>query len=258
MLQLVRNTTLVVTPILFFYDRNLPIEYLFSADNRFFIFYWLFIPMLIWFMYEKKIHISISNRKDGNSQQSDKSVENNILPKKKSVFAETLKEFSKGWRDSEVKHSGMNYVYYYILTIILAIIFFFVIGISLNLLFEWDGSAFWIIIFVVSAFLGGTLADKIVKKVKGSSDNFYKTPDSDKMISSAKTKMLEYYKNSPGYYWFQILGFALLMSVPLTMIIFIAIDYFFQGSVKYDYQFIGIYLTCFILISINFHNHYQK
>ena len=67
MLQLIRNTTLVVTPILFFYDRNLPIEYLFSVDNRFFLFYWLFIPMLIWFFFDNKITVSISSRNKNNS-----------------------------------------------------------------------------------------------------------------------------------------------------------------------------------------------
>ncbi|MDB3951801.1 hypothetical protein N9424_02330 [Gammaproteobacteria bacterium] len=67
MLKLIRNTTLVVTPILFFYDRNLPIEYLFSVDNRFFLFYWLFIPMLIWFFFDNKITVSISGRNKNNS-----------------------------------------------------------------------------------------------------------------------------------------------------------------------------------------------
>tara|TARA_B100000768_G_C11189798_1_gene336798 strand:+ start:127 stop:864 length:738 start_codon:yes stop_codon:yes gene_type:complete len=91
-------------------------------------------------------------------------------------------------------------------------------------------------------------------------ENYAKRLDdsSDRMVISAKIKMLDYYKNSPVYYWYQILVFSSLMSVPLTLLIFSIIDYFFQGSIKYDYEFIGIYLTCLLLISTNFHNHYQK
>ena len=258
MLQLIRNTTLVVTPILFFYDRNLPIEYLFSPDNRFFLFYWLFVPMLIWFFYEKKIHISISNRNDNDSNISSHSEENISLPKKKSRFNEVKSILAESWKESAPNHSGTYFVYWYILQILLTIIFFFIIGMPLYFIFGWDSLAFYIITILISAGLGSLSADEIVKKVKSNSDTFYKNPDPDKMISSAKTKMLNYYKNSPGYYWFQILMFALLTSVPLTMIIFSIIDYFFQGSIKYDYEFIGIYLLCFVLISINFHKHYQK
>ena len=183
MLQLVRNTTLVVTPILFFYDRNLPIEYLFSADNRFFLFYWLFIPMLIWFLYEKKIHISISNRNDY--------------------------EPNKNSEEQVIKNSNND----------------------------------------VQSENFGTKMENYAKRLDDSSD---------KIVSSAKIKMLNYYKNSPVYYWYQILLFSLLMSVPLTLLIVGIIDYLFQGSIKYNYEFIPIYLTCFLLISTIFHNHYQK
>ena len=53
-LIVLRTTTFVVALIGFYYQRNLPFDYLISADNtRWFIAYWLFIPMLIWFVVEK-------------------------------------------------------------------------------------------------------------------------------------------------------------------------------------------------------------
>ena len=62
-LKLVRNIVLAVTPILFLYDRHLPFTYLFSPDNKFFIFYWLFIPMLIWFISDKNKSVKKENNK---------------------------------------------------------------------------------------------------------------------------------------------------------------------------------------------------
>ena len=87
-------------------------------------------------------------------------------------------------------------------------------------------------------------------------DNFDKR--SNEMISEAKTKMLGYYNNSLGYYWFQILGASLLMSVPLVLLIFAVIEYFSLGLIKNDNQLVALYLTCSALITINFHRHYQK
>lgn len=166
MLQLIRNTTLVVTPILFFYDRNLPIEYLFSANNRFFLFYWLFIPMLIWFLYEKKIHISISNRNDYEPNKNSHSEENFASPKKKSTFNEVKSIIAESWEESAPNHTGRYFGYWYILQIFLTIIFFFIIGVPLISIFGWDTTAFYVITLIVSAGLGGISADEIVKKIK--------------------------------------------------------------------------------------------
>lgn len=81
---------------------------------------------------------------------------------------------------------------------------------------------------------------------------------SDKWISEAKTKMLGYYNNSPAYYWFQIIGFSLSMSVLLVLLIFIVDEYFSIGLLNNDNQLVALYLTCSALITISFHRHYQK
>ena len=171
MLQLIRNTTLVVTPILFFYDRNLPIEYLLSADNRFFLFYWFFIPMLIWFLYENRIHISVSNRSEHDGNKNSICEENISSPKKKSIFNEVKSTLSEVWEETASNHSGKYFAYFYILQIVLTIILFFIIGMPLSFIFGWESGAFYIIIILVSAGLGNISAEEIVKKIKKSNDN---------------------------------------------------------------------------------------
>ena len=53
-LSVLRGVVLVVAPIGFFYQRDLPFTYLVSVDNTtWFIAYWLFLPMAIWYAVEK-------------------------------------------------------------------------------------------------------------------------------------------------------------------------------------------------------------
>ena len=50
----IRGVVLVVAPIGFFFQRDLPFAYLVSVDNTtWFIAYWLFLPMAIWYAIEK-------------------------------------------------------------------------------------------------------------------------------------------------------------------------------------------------------------
>ena len=52
-LNILRGGVLVVAPIGFFFQRDLPFTYLFSVNNTtWFLAYWLFIPMAIWFTIE--------------------------------------------------------------------------------------------------------------------------------------------------------------------------------------------------------------
>jgi hypothetical protein len=166
MLQTIRTTTLIVTPILFFYERNLPIEYLFSVDNRFFLFYWLFVPMLIWFLYEKKIHVSVSNRNDNDENLNSYSKENIKSSKDNSTFNKIKLELAEVWEESAINHSGKYSFYFHILGTVLAIIFLIIIGPSLYAIFGWDSAAFHIITILISMGLGGMFADEIVKKIK--------------------------------------------------------------------------------------------
>jgi len=87
-------------------------------------------------------------------------------------------------------------------------------------------------------------------------DNFDRR--SNEMVSEAKTKMLSYYNNSPSYYWFQIIGFALISSVPIVLFLAIGIEYLLKAFRFDNNELMGMYILSSLIISIRFHRHYQK
>ncbi len=69
-IKLIRNMILICTPIMFFFQRDLSLSFLFSLDNRWFLLYWLFAPALIWFLNEGDSDTSVSaeNKADTEGQ----------------------------------------------------------------------------------------------------------------------------------------------------------------------------------------------
>lgn len=80
----------------------------------------------------------------------------------------------------------------------------------------------------------------------------------DKSEKARKTKMLRYYNNSPRYYWFQIIGFGLIWAIPISVVIYIYIEIIFEPLIYGDNELMGMYILCFLFLSIWMHRHYQK
>ena len=93
-LSVLRGVVLVVAPIGFFYQRDLPFTYLVSVDNTtWFIAYWLFIPMVIWYAIEKfegDSPSSVSSKLTGNIESfkssSTKKAEREVAAQKEREF----------------------------------------------------------------------------------------------------------------------------------------------------------------------------
>lgn len=99
-LNVLRSAVLIVAPIGFLYQRDLPFTYLVSVDNTtWFIAYWLFIPMVIWYAiekYEEDSPSSISSNLKGRGrsrEQMNESRKKNISEREYAVQRE--REFIK-------------------------------------------------------------------------------------------------------------------------------------------------------------------
>jgi len=110
-LSVLRGVVLVVAPIGFFYQRDLPFTYLVSVDNTtWFIAYWLFLPMAIWYAIEKfegDSPSSVSSKLTGNIESfkssSTKKAEREVAVQKEREFIKEEVAKSKA-NDSKLSH----------------------------------------------------------------------------------------------------------------------------------------------------------
>jgi len=114
-LNILRGAVLVVAPIGFFYQRDLPFTYLVSVDNTTWFFaYWLFIPMVIWYAIEKygedsQSGISSSNNRDEIDERGKKKIQEReySLQKEREFIKEEVAK-SRGY-DSELQNQQIKY-----------------------------------------------------------------------------------------------------------------------------------------------------
>ena len=105
-LIVLRTVTFVLASTGFFFQRNLPFDYLISVDNtQFFIAYWLFTPMLIWFVVEK---IGQENEKDGSPTSHSNIGGFSSATKKKQQRKQALLREREFIREEVAKHKEKN------------------------------------------------------------------------------------------------------------------------------------------------------